>query len=347
MKRTLSGSILKKKPNDLDTSHDDVVAKGTTDPTEPVKSTPDGGVRPRLGGSGSAWKAGALSDAGQMLQAERNQIVERILAGRHELLIDPSQIEDVIGTDRRDDWRDQASYAKLRESISKNGQDTPVHVWPADPNWRPDSREPENIEGVSFQLIVGRRRHAILTALGRPIRAILVAQDQRGSNEEQFEMLFLRFRENEERENLSAFERLVSIGEMFERLQAASPDHKLSATEFANRVGVHNSAVSRGRATFAAKNEILHACKDVFELSHRDLEKVLSDLSGKSNLKTKPKPKKPKKITVHRKIGVRKLSVTGHAGRLSIAANGLQLNENVLNGLGDVIAEYLEKNGSG
>jgi len=344
MKRTLSSSVLKKKRVDeaVPEDGDEVDLVSTVEGTSPVVA----GVKPRLGGSGSAWKAGALSDAEQILQTERKQVVERILSGRQELRIDPSQIIDVIGTDRRDDWRDQDAFEALKDSIAKNGQDTPIHVWPADPNWRPDEREPENVEDVKFQLIVGRRRHAILAALGLPVRALLVPQSQRGSKEEQFEMLFMRFRENEERENLSAFERLVSIGEMFEQLQGTTSDGKLSATEFSRRVGVHNSAVSRGRAVFAAKDQILHTCKNVYELSHRDLEKVLNNLSGKPDKSAKKKPTKPKKLTVRRKVGSRKLSVTGQGGRLSVAATGLALDEDVLNGLGDVIAEFLEKHGS-
>jgi len=345
MKRTLSSSVLKKRRAETGDAAPDGAERGEGKPTENA-SVAVGGVRPRLGGSGSAWKAGALSDAGQILQTERGQVVERILAGRQELRIDPSQIIDVVGTDRREDWRDQEAFEALRRSIERNGQDTPVSVWPADPDWRPDEREPENVDGVTFHLIVGRRRHAILEALGLPVRAVLVPQSERGSREEAFEMLFMRFRENEERENLSAFERLVSIGEMFERLESATPDGKLSATEFATRVGVHNSAVSRGRAVFAAKDKILHACKNIYELSHRDLEKVLHDLSGRPGKLNKKKPVKPKKLTVQRKVGSRKLSVVGQGDRLSVSASGLLLNEDVLNGLGDVIAEYFEKTGS-
>lgn len=346
MKRTLSSSVLKKKAVRPDEEAPAVSDMEATDPHSVGEAKLVGGVKPRLGGSGSAWKAGALSDASQILQVERAQIVEQILSGRHELQIDASQIVDVIGSDRREDWRDQEAYEKLKESIEKNGQDTPIHVWPADPNWRPDEREPESVEGVVFHLIVGRRRHAILEELGRLVRAILVPQSHRGSREEQFEMLFMRFRENEERENLSAFERLVSIGEMFERLQEATQDEKLTATEFAKRVGVHNSAVSRGRAVYAARDEILHACKDVYELSHRDLERVLNDLSGKPPKPAQKKPSKPKKLTIQRKIGSRKLSVTGQGGKLSVAASGLTLDEDILNGLSDVIAEYLNKHGS-
>lgn len=343
MKRTLSSSVLKKKSPqpELGANADEVVEQPSEASAEPAS-----GVKPRLGGSGSAWKAGALSDAGQVLQAERAQVVDRILSGRHELRIDPSQIIDVIGTDRRDDWRNQDAFAALKDSIAKNGQDTPVHVWPADPSWRPDDREPENVEGVTFHLIVGRRRHAILETLGQPVRALLVPQSSRGSDEEQFEMLFMRFRENEERENLSAFERLISIGEMFERLQEANPESKLSATEFSKRVGLHNSAVSRGRAVYAAKDQILHACKNVYDLSHRDLEKILTGLSSTGARPAKITPKKPRRLTVQRMIGAKKLSVTGQGGRLSVAAKGLNLNEDVLNGLGDVIAAYLEQHGS-
>lgn len=346
MKRTLSSSVLKKKPAVGDERVPEEKPDDTSQQPGIAASEVVAGVKPRLGGTGSAWKAGALSDAERILQTERNQVVERILSGRHELRIDPSQIVDVIGTDRRDDWRDQETFEKLKESITKNGQDTPIHVWPANPDWRPDEREPENVEGVTFHLIVGRRRHAILDALDLPVRALLVPQSRRGSRDEQFEMLFMRFRENEERENLSAFERLVSIGEMFEQLQDALPDGKLSATEFAKRVGVHNSAVSRGRAVFAARDQILHTCKNVYELSHRDLEKALNDLSGKAAKLSKKKPATAKKLTVQRKVGSRKLRVTGQGGRLSVAATGLALDENVLKGLGDVIAEYLEKHGS-
>ena len=341
MKRTLSSSVLRKKPSDGATSGRGDASDSTVEETLNARN-----AKPRLGGSGSAWKAGALSDASQILQEERARIVEHILGGRHELRIDPAQIVDVIGSDRREDWRDQEAFNKLKGSIARNGQDTPVHVWPADPDWRPDPRDPENVDGVTFHLIVGRRRHAILQALGLPVRALLVPQAGRGSREEQFEMLFMRFRENEERENLSAFERLVSIGEMFERLQEAQPDQRITATEFARRVGVHDSAVSRGRAVYAARDDILHACKNAYELSHRDLEKVLNDLAGARAKPAKKKPAKPRKLTVQRKVGKQTVRLTGQGGKLSVAATGVSLDEGALNGLGDVIADYLKKHGS-
>jgi ParB family chromosome partitioning protein len=90
----------------------------------------------------------------------------------------------------------------------------------------------------------------------------------------------------------------------------------------------------------------LHACKNVYSLSHRELEQVLSKVSGKAPKSEKKKPAKPKKLTVQRKVGTKKLSVTGQGGRLTVSAAGLALDEEILNGLGDVIAEYLEKHRS-
>lgn len=345
MKRTLSSSILKKKPAKDDAAEraieDEKVAGSSVEP----KAATTSGVKPRLGGAGSAWKAGALSDAGQILKSERQLVVDRIMSGQQELQLSADQIIDKLGTDRREDWRDQESFQKTKTSIENNGQDTPIQVWPADPDWRPDEREPTNVEGVKFELIVGRRRTAILEALGQPIRAILGPQKRRGTNEEQFELLFMRFRENEERENLSAFERLVSIGEMFEGLQSANPDDKLTANAFAQRVGVHESVVSRGRAVFSAKEQILHACKNVYSLSHRELEKVLNDLSDKAPSKSKKKPSKPQKLVVQRKVGTKKLSLTGQGGKLSVNASGMSMDKETLEGLGDVIAKYLSDKG--
>lgn len=344
MKRTLSGSILKKKPKDEGTESNAPASEPDLD-AEKV-STAASGIKPRLGGAGSAWKAGALTDAEKLLREERGQSVEMVLSGQQELRLDPEQIADVIGSDRRNDWRDQEAYAKLKSSIEANGQDTPIAVWPADPSWRPDEREPTNVDGVLFHLIVGRRRHAILKELRRPIRALMVPQDRRGTVEETFEALFMRFRENEERENLSAFEQLVSIGEMFEQLQKVTPDQKVKATDFAKRVGIHNSAVSRGRAVYAAQEQILHACNNACALSHRELEQLLKDLSDKPKNPVQKKAKVAKVITVQRKLGDKKLSVSGQGGRLSVSASGLSLDEDILNGLGDVIAKYLEKHRS-
>tara|TARA_R110000851_G_scaffold333445_1_gene513195 strand:- start:12441 stop:13343 length:903 start_codon:yes stop_codon:yes gene_type:complete len=298
-----------------------------------------------MGGSGSAWKAGALSDAQVLLNEKRAEIVGHILQGKHELELDPTQIKDEIGTDRRDDWIDQEAFNSLLESIEQNGQDTPIQVWPVDPSWQPDPLDPENCAGVPFFLITGRRRHAIAQKLGRPVRAILASPEKRGVSDDQFEMLFMRFRENEERENLGAFERLLSVGQMFDRYETSNPDKKVTAVSFASIIGVHESHVSRGKAVLKARDEILHACKNVYALSHRELEKVVADLV-KGPVKTAKGTAKTKKLTIIRKFGREKLSVSSQGGKLSVSAAGIDLDKQSLEGLGDMIAAYLHEHGS-
>ena len=151
-------------------------------------------------------------------------------------------------------------------------------------------------------------------------------------------MLFLRFRENEERENLSPFERLVSIGEMYETL--ASGEDKLTAVAFAKKIGVHESLVSRARSVFAAQDQILNAFKNVYDMSFRDLQGALASLERVNTSKPKPKAK-PSKLTVKRKVGKRNLSATSVDGNLSIKVAGVPIDQERLEKLGDLVASYL------
>lgn len=302
------------------------------------------GAKPRIGGAGSAWKAGAVEQNKAALGAVRQKVVEDILAGRHELSLNPEDVRDRLGSDRREDWKDREAFESLSNSIEANGQDTPIQVWPTDPNWKPDQRDPENVDGVQFELITGRRRHAIAEQLGRPLRAVLASPDKRGSDNEAFELLFMRFRENEERENLGPFERLLSIGEMFENLKESSTEDRVTAVSFANRIGVHESVVSRGRAVFRDRLQILNKFKNAYDLSFPDLQKAVASLADAEPVKTKASPK-PKKLIITRSIGARKLSVATQGGKLSVSAAGMNLDKKALEGLGDVIAAFLKEHG--
>ncbi|MFY0666079.1 MAG: ParB N-terminal domain-containing protein [Natronospirillum sp.] len=292
-------------------------------------------------GAGSAWKSGALAQSNDALTTGRKKLADDILSGRHELALMPEQVTDPLGTDRRADWKRQDAFQTLVDSIAANGQDTPILVWPMDPTWKPDPLEPSQVDGVPFIMLTGRRRLAAAKQLGLPVRAILAPQDKRAGEEAGFEMLFLRFRENEERENLSAFERLVSIGELYESLAGTQEDGKLTATAFADRIGVHESLVSRARAVFKVRDEFLNAFKNAYDMSFRDIQAALGGLT-----KTKPTPvkkTKPAKLEVTRKIGSRKLSVASQANGLTVRAAGMKLDKDKLERLGDLIAEFLEQ----
>lgn len=310
-----------------------------------VVSDPIVATKPRVGGAGSAWKAGAVEQNKAALSRARQKMVDDILNGHHELSIASSMVIDRLGSDRRVDWSSQEAFLTLKNSIEANGQDTPIQVWPSDPNWKPDPLNPENVEGVQFDLITGRRRHAIAELLGRPLRAVLASPEKRGSEDEKFELLFMRFRENEERENLGPFERLLSIGEMFENLKASNTSGNLTAVSFAKRIGVHESIVSRGRAVFKDRKQILNKFKNAYDLSFPDLQKAVSSLTEPTTTKAKASAK-PKKVIVTRAVGSRKLSMSSQGGKLSVSAAGLDLDKQGLEGLGDVIAAYLQEHGS-
>ena len=218
--------------------------------------------RKATGGAGSAWKAGALAHTQADLDEARENLAQDILTGDQVIEIDPEMISDPIGSDRRSDWMEQEGFLSLVESIRENGQDMPILVWPEDPDWRPDSIEPKNLERVQFLLLAGRRRREAARKLGQPVRAVIASQEGRAGSEATFNMLVLRFRENEEREDLSAFERLLSIGQMYEELKATS-EAKVTAKDFASRIGVHESIVSRARAVHRSKDDILNAFKNV------------------------------------------------------------------------------------
>lgn len=340
MKRGIKRSLV--RPNIPEESLSDAVdGSGEGD----LSSATPSAFKRATGGAGSAWKSGAVAKAQADLDEARDKLSSDILSGNHVLSVDPALISDPIGSDRRSDWMDQEDFRSLLQSIKENGQDTPITLWPADPDWRPDDIDPSNIDGVAFHLLAGRRRHAAAEHLGIPVRAVLAPRTEKNNESANFQMLVLRFRENEEREALSAFERLLSIGEMFETMSSETEGGKVTAVSFASRINVHESVVSRARTVYSSKDEILNAFKNVYDMSFHDLQKAVASLAVTKKIKTKPAAK-AKKISVMRKIGSRKLSVSSQGGKLSVSAAGLNLDKQSLEGLSDVIAAYLQEQGS-
>lgn len=341
----LKRSLLKDTKKAPDDERTDKTVSESLSPADAPKPTAAATPKPQIGGAGSAWKAGAVEQNKAALNRARQKIVDDILNGHHELSLDPGLVKDRLGSDRRADWQSQDAFQSLKNSIEVNGQDTPIQVWPSDPSWTPDPLEPENVEGVKFDLITGRRRHAIAELLGIPLRAVLASPEMRGSDDEEFELLFMRFRENEERENLGPFERLLSIGEMFENLKSSGTSEGVTAVSFAKRIGVHESIVSRGRAVFRDREQILNKFKNAYDLSFPELQKAVSSLADAHPKKTR-QSSKPKKLVVTRAVGSKKLSLSSQGGKLSMSATGLNLDKRGLEGLSDVIATYLQEQGS-
>lgn len=344
MKRTLSRSLLNKTKSQgsEDNAQDPPAVEAVSNESNETTAKAPAMMKPRIGGAGSAWKNGALAQSQASLERSREQIATDILNGRHELQLSPDQITDTVGTDRRDDWMQQDAFQSLVSSIQDNGQDTPILVWPKDEDWKPDELDPENIADVQFILLTGRRRHAAAEKLGITLRAVLADPGKRKSGDRQFEMLFMRFRENKERENLGAFENLLSIGEMYETLRETNENGTLYASSFAKRIGVHESVVSRGRAVFKARKKILNAFKNVYDMSFHELQRALASLAGEGDKQVAKQPK-PKKLAVVRKVGKRNLSVVSQGGKLSVKAAGLKLDKKNLEHISEMIASYLEQ----
>lgn len=273
--------------------------------------------QPETKALGGAWRAGATAQLRADLEANEADAVARVLDGRAELSLDPSQINDPLGSDRRPDWRGQPEFAELVASIAANGQDVPVQVTPLDPAWRPDPRDPFGTKGIRFALLAGRRRLAALQELGQPVRAVLVPVDGEGAARHAA-MLARRWRENAERADLSPFERLLAIGEMFDATKAA--DAGTTAAIFGEQIGVSESVVSRARAVSARRAAIVAAVPDPYALSNTALYALLPRLD------TPAKPVAAVKspgLTAKREAGPVRLNARVLRGTLTLTAKGL------------------------
>ena len=281
-------------------------------------------------GAGGAWKAGAIAQVEGDLAQARAATVADILSGARELALDPAAIDDPLGSDRRPDWEATDSFLALKDSIERNGQDVPVQVWPADPAWRPDPRAPTDPGEARFHLLSGRRRRADCAALGRPVRAVIVAPPA-GVSEAQsrFSMLFHRFRENEAREDLAPFERLVSIGEIYEAL-AAAEEGAPTAVAFATRIGVHESIVSRARAVWRHRDTILAREARPYELTFKALQALLAEIEGRAPKPAPAPPGSARPVSVTLDHGGRTFRARISKDTLTIRADALDLDEKAL-----------------
>jgi len=291
-------------------------------------------------GTGGAWKAGAMAQVEGDLAEARRAVVEAILSGTRELSLDPGHIDDPLGSDRRPDWESVDSFAALKASIDRNGQDVPVQVWPANPAWRPDPRAPLDPGEARFHLLSGRRRRAACAALGLPVRAVIVAPPEGVSKaESRFAMLFHRFRENEASEDLSPFERLVSIGEIYEALASAEAKPP-TAVAFAARIGVHESIVSRARAVWRHRDAIRARTKTPYSLTFKALQTLLAEIEGRGE---KPKANPPRPVSATVEQGGHRLTAKADRGTITVKTDALDLDQATLEAVLKKIASALPR----
>jgi len=242
-------------------------------------------ARARHGGGPLEESRGAWARAGSMvisaelekLQAER---IENLLSGNLVIELDPEQVDDVIGSDRRDGWMTDEAFEVLKASIRENGQDVPIQVTPADVSWTPTFSEADGLEfgSVSFEIVSGRRRLEAARELGFKVRAICVRSDDDAALDE----LHRRFRENVERQNLTLVEELLAIGEMFSHEKTSA--RKITGRSLAKLLNVAESKVSRARAVYDNRDRLFDEIPDFKDLSLHQLDRLIPALRNGETL---------------------------------------------------------------
>lgn len=168
--------------------------------------------------------------------------------GRLLLELDPKRIRATEFRNRheRSLLADDPKFVELKASLQANGQENPIRVRPV-----------KNALPFEFEIVSGHRRHAACLALdasspgGFPVLALVDA----GAADAR-DLVLKMYRENEERYDLSAFEK----GRMFARwLEAGIYDNQ---RELATGIGLGEAAVAKYLAVAALPAPVLAAFGD-------------------------------------------------------------------------------------
>lgn len=227
--------------------------------------------------AGGAWNAAGKAALGAELVKREDELRAALLRGDLVFEVSPDMIDDDVGSDRIGEWIEDEAFATLQDSIKSNGQDTPIQVMPAFADWQPlfDDHNRPVLDGARFKLISGRRRLEVLRGLKRSIRTICIAKPDEN---EEFDQLHRRYRENAERENLSLYEELVAIGELYQAGVQAEP--KLKAREFGKQISISEAKVSKARSVFAHRDRIEREVKDPTSLTLHVIDALLPALKA-------------------------------------------------------------------
>jgi ParB family transcriptional regulator, chromosome partitioning protein len=168
--------------------------------------------------------------------------------GRLLLELDPKKIRATTFRNRLDRslLAEDPKFKELADSIEAHGQETPIRVRPV-----------KNALPFEFEIISGHRRHAACLALdaasehGYPVLAIVD-----GAAAQSRDLVLKMYRENEERYDLSAFEKGRMFNQWLELQVYASQD------ELAAAIGLGKSAVAKYLAVAGLPQQVLAAFGD-------------------------------------------------------------------------------------
>ena len=204
-----------------DDIHRAILARATQAPAARPVSLP--GAKPYVAEAGQRLAEG-LREENQRLKAER-------AAGMLVLRLDPKRVRatEFINRHERAFLESDPKFTELKDSLRTNGQEHPIRV-----------RAVANDPNADFEIVSGHRRHRAALALdadlegGFPILALLD-----GKAAESRDLVLKMYRENEERADLSAFEK----GTMFR--QWLTTGVFAEQAQLATAIGVSDATVTK------------------------------------------------------------------------------------------------------
>lgn len=227
-----------------------------------ARAAPAAGAKPYVAEAGQRLAEG-LREENLRLKAERAN-------GLLVLKLDPKRVRatEFINRDERAFLENDPKFIELKESLRVNGQEQPIRV-------RPVSADP----AADFEIVSGHRRHRASLALdselegGFPLYALLDAKAA-----ESRDLVLKMYRENEERSDLSAFEK----GSMFR--QWLANDVFTEHADLAIAIGVSDATVTKYLQIAELPPAVLAAFEDPREIAVRwshDLVKALKTNSAR------------------------------------------------------------------
>jgi ParB family transcriptional regulator, chromosome partitioning protein len=215
-----------------------------------------------------------VAEAGQRLaeglREENLRLKVERASGMLVIKLDPKRVRatEFINRDERAFLESDPKFIELKGSLRLNGQEHPIRV-------RPVIGDP----AADFEIVFGHRRHRACLALdaeiegGFPLFALLDAKAA-----ESRDLVLKMYRENEERADLSAFEK----GSMFR--QWLSNDVFPEQGQLAAAIGVSDSTVTKYLQIAELPSSVLAAFEDPREIAVRwshDLVKALKSNPAK------------------------------------------------------------------
>jgi len=237
-----------------DDIHKAILARASQAPPPRVPSLP--GAKPYVAEAGQRLAEG-LREENQRLKAER-------AAGMLVLRLDPKRVRatEFINRHERAFLESDPKFIELKNSLRAHGQEQPIRV-----------RAVANDPGAEFEIVSGHRRHRAALALdsevegGFPILALLD-----GKADESRDLVLKMYRENEERADLSAFEK----GTMFQQWLTSGVFAEQG--ELAAAIGVSDATVTKYLQIAELPSFVIAAFSDPRDIAVRwshDLVKAL------------------------------------------------------------------------